>query len=556
MTENKKDNNTPELDFDNELSSLEDFLKDDIEADAFPLDDEPEEFYAPEPRKSRGKLLGSVALIALLCGGVYAGMTYVPSLMSSPELSEFEQVMADRSQNFSDSLNRELPVAADMPIEVVPVTATSIAEVVEIAEQATAGDTVSDLVIQGDIVVSDGQNDNGLGLDVEPQSMVENAAGGGVTVAEIGTDNVTEAAPAVTEESAMPAPESAGTEVVDVMQTSTAEDIVAEDDILPAISQTEVPFAVERIPASPMRNTRENDAEIIQTAERNASIDAAILLEGDQQEQAEELARIEDQFQPEKQEITETPVIAETQAVPEAQSEEVTQIVPILAPDAMQETDAGIATVVEDTETESVKIDTPQLPQEEIPVKVQDIAKVEAKPISEPAAKPQPKQESVAKIEDPRVNRARIAYEQGDLAQALSLYDAILAGDRGNTAALMGRQLVISKLRLQSGSAPQVVVNAPQQSVVAPPSSMMPIPQDVQPVVQPSERSTNVQTLLDAMQSNPRDAATAMKLGQAYQQSGNKAQAIEWYRKALQLDAIYNVNLNRAAVYDALAELQ
>jgi cytochrome c-type biogenesis protein CcmH/NrfG len=62
--------------------------------------------------------------------------------------------------------------------------------------------------------------------------------------------------------------------------------------------------------------------------------------------------------------------------------------------------------------------------------------------------------------------------------------------------------------------------------------------------------------LILQMNTNPRDANGAVQLAQAYAQQGQTAKAVEWYQKALQLDALYQTGVNRMAVYDALAGLQ
>jgi tetratricopeptide (TPR) repeat protein len=123
--------------------------------------------------------------------------------------------------------------------------------------------------------------------------------------------------------------------------------------------------------------------------------------------------------------------------------------------------------------------------------------------------------------------------EQGDFQGALDLYQAVLNNNPSSTSALTGMQLAKAKLRLVGQ---QVVPQTPDVVTM--------------PVVD------NVSSVLAQMVANPRDASLAVKVADLYKAQGKTAKAVEYYRKALQLDVVYKSGLDRMAVYDALSTLQ
>lgn len=85
------------------------------------------------------------------------------------------------------------------------------------------------------------------------------------------------------------------------------------------------------------------------------------------------------------------------------------------------------------------------------------------------------------------------------------------------------------------------------------PQSVTSLPSRDMKIKAPSE---SIQAMLLQMKTNPQDARSALELANAYDRAGQKMEALEWYRKALKLDALYNTGIDRLAVYDAMALIQ
>jgi hypothetical protein len=181
---------------------------------------------------------------------------------------------------------------------------------------------------------------------------------------------------------------------------------------------------------------------------------------------------------------------------------------------------------------------TPRAPEPVPAVEVvEEVEPVKATPVTPTQTVAKKKAEPVKRT-DPRVSQARAAFESGDYQSALNLYEAVLAEDAGNTAALTGRQLSRAKLRTLPNNATANV----QQGTLIPEMRQAPV-------------SATIQQALSRAQSNPRDAVAAANLAKAYAEQGQNSDALEWYRKALQLDAIYKSDINRMAIYDAMGQL-
>ena|GEM_PF-3632772 len=165
------------------------------------------------------------------------------------------------------------------------------------------------------------------------------------------------------------------------------------------------------------------------------------------------------------------------------------------------------------------------------------------------------------KTKDSRLDKARSLFDSRDYQGALNLYTAILQSDPANTSALTGRQLVRAKLRMNGQSQRPVVPierKTPTRALMIEQKRVsLPIAQKQIPSSTPYKVSAsgNVHALLKQAQANPNDAMLAFKVGDAYKAS-DKAKAMEWYRKALQIDVMNSSNLDRMAVYDAMADIQ
>lgn len=235
-----------------------------------------------------------------------------------------------------------------------------------------------------------------------------------------------------------------------------------------------------------------------------------------------------------------------------------------------------------------------------------DVAEVKATPpstpkaVSQPTAKPVPVEtkpaiNSAAQLSaatDPRIYEGRAALKAGNFAQAQQIFDAVLRENPSNVHALTGKQMAVSGVRYTGNDVAPTGQSAPSvrptdmfvprksfdptsQSNLQRPQQMpvetqmqptvqqqqgfvaMPAPQPMPiPVPVTNDNGVNVQDAMAKANANPRDATSALRVGDAYRAVGDKAKATEWYRKALQLDALYASGLDRMAVYDRLSSVK
>lgn len=117
----------------------------------------------------------------------------------------------------------------------------------------------------------------------------------------------------------------------------------------------------------------------------------------------------------------------------------------------------------------------------------------------------------------------------------------------------------------QAQSAPQIqaqpvvpVIATPQPTTteIGSPQPVAPTAPTTATVTAPISGGGDIQTLLAQARANPNDAALAMRIGDAYRAAGDAANAVTWYRKALQIDAVFRSGIDRMAVYDRLADMQ
>lgn len=547
------ENENKQIDLEEEIASLDEFLKEESadEVDAFPLDDESfASFDEEQPvKKSKGRFLGTVALIALLGGSVYAGMQYLPKLMSDPTLSDFEQAMQSRVDNFSDNLvpspvhppqddpiNEPLPMAADMamndttPVPVSPVEkdlAISNVDITIVQE----GEVLPD-----DIITLNDQNNAGNAFGGEfteamPSAPVEEFVADVETQTATSIAEIVEIAEEATEQATVQIESNEITPVVVDEIANMAEGPITEDlpEIAEKNSSPELPTSFERVEAQPLKKAVM--AEALEKADIDPVASMASAMEEDvvpaiNDDNTVVGAATEDAMIENVQgnALDTAPTVPELETIAGAE----------LTKEAGESAAEAIVTVQEPRAPTVETIVNPEpIPEEATPVveMMKEEPVIQASTKETKVVKTSPKKVAVKKKapkrQDPRVMEARRAYEQGDYQTALALYESVLQSDRGNTAALTGRQLAKAKAR-----------------TIQPQSAT---PQSVDP---------NALTSTALQDRVVRDASVALTKAQQYHKAGQKAQAIEWYRKALQLDVIYKGGIDRAGVYDALADLQ
>jgi tetratricopeptide (TPR) repeat protein len=199
------------------------------------------------------------------------------------------------------------------------------------------------------------------------------------------------------------------------------------------------------------------------------------------------------------------------------------------------------------TEPEIVIEDAPIL---EAPIEVKAIAveTPKAEPVkikSQTSSKPKAitvNNKPLKKV-DARVTQARTLMNNNDYAAALDMYEAVLAADPTSTPALTGRQLAKAKMRM--------TVNTPTIAVESSkPHTSAPI-EPIEPMV-----ASELDGLISTMNANPRDAQSVLAVAEYYGAQGDKASAVAFYRKALQLDMIYKSGIDRTAISAAITAVQ
>lgn len=639
------ENNKKEFDLDAEMANLDEILSegDDAQNEAFPLDDDDlHEFVMDEPKKGKGgKIVTSVVLLALLGGVTYAGVTYLPSLMTSSELSDFEQNMMARSQNFSDTLaapapnDAMVPSAADSNLpQAFDEAGQNLDDMPPSDDDLSISNVEVTVIPEGEDLPADIQaiaDDMNLAGNATPMAMGFDDASSSVDNTAIANDpafalqNNTNVDQAVDATSPMPSEEVSlidETVIDDAVASNDADtsvmtdDATESDDQLPAVVDDATDdtmvrnsnfSGVERVTASPMRRSAMNamaDQDAVSNVTITEDVDATIESTPEQAvtETVEETVTPLVEVTPTTPDV---PVMTTNADIPASAMPDVPAVdmpvtntvpdVPAMnaaAPDVSATTPAmdpmmaprapeAVADMPTPTDTpvmnpvmaeptaptaENVIVEAPAVapavvePVPATPV-VEDIEVVEAKPVETPKATPVQKapEKKVEKKADPRVNEARQAMDAGDYQRALSLYDAVLASDIGNTAAMTGRQVAQAKLRTSGYVAqqdPSALTATILDKTVTSNRGALPTKQTSSYSPTQTTASSPLDTAIQAAKANPRDAKLAVTLAQAYQQEGQNAKALEWYRKALQLDAIYSANINRMAVYDAMATLK
>ena len=521
------------IDLEKEIASLDDFLnaQDD---DEFAFDDDvvAKEINDNQSNKSgsASKYISYALLIAAIGGMGYAGIKYAPQLMGTSALNELQANIVERDTNDFigfDSAADSAPTQISPEIS-NPIT-TEAADTItpEVADLSMT----NDVVIESPVVNEETQNipefemafENDMAL--EPEMMAEPQQ-----AFEILPEQPIEETPAVAQTIS---------EALDIAQNADSIDNnEAETELNVEMSPVEPDLRVnmERIPAAPLNNSDDLpplDEQTVETANQVMQMDEAEIIETVEATenvatQVNEIVENSSLSEPVQDVIVEEAVdnVAEqaVEIVTEAENNNNAPTAPVEIEAAVEDTVSKATEVV--AELEVIEVET----QKAEPVKVSEPKKavVNNKPVIQA---------------DPRLKTARAAFDKGDYTTALDIYNQILKSNSADTSALTGKQLATAKLRMQNTATPNSVPSVPQTSVEMPKDAV-------------STSSTSIQTLMSQMNADPRDAITALKLGDAYRDAGNKSAASEWYRKALQLDVIYPAGLDRMSVYDRIADVQ
>ncbi len=505
------DNDDKRSELDKDIEELDQFLEE--QDDHFPFDDEDDQ-PAPNFEQSKtevlkikgkrsvfGRIIGYFIFLLILGGIAFAGIVYAPKLIDGKQMDQIRGFIGADGQAFIDDMTE----MAQTTIQ--DVTGKTI-------NLKTMDDTPQDLV-ENDSPSLPMPSDIETGLQPnqeEQEPVVAETIADALNIAQQGNEGVADVdilsdldIPEETSEAEdlMPINNDAAMIEADIadMNAEEVEDIVAVDEVAPELPMEDVVDIVEQYSEAMIEDVVESAPEIA-----DAQVEQTI-------EAINDIVEDTDQQQ--------------IPSAPEMSAEE---------------------TVVE---TSPEVVESPSA--EQTPMPVVDVETKVAQPVIE-TQKPKAEVKSTqkpktVKPEDVRVNQARSLYEEGNYASALSLYQAVLADDPANTAALTGRQLAQAKLRL-SNDVPVIPAQmAPTPAVPQSPSVPM-----VAPTI--GVNNGDIQSLLNMAQQSPRDARIALNVADAYKQSGDKANAMEWYRKALQLDVLSSSGLDRMVIYDSMADLQ
>jgi hypothetical protein len=496
MSDNKND-----IDLDKEIESLEGLLNEHDESldDTFPLDDDFDDELSATPRTTQsksgaGKYVAYFAFLALLGGGGYAAYKYLPNMLQNDTLMALQNNLNDRTATVE-------PQAIIPDTSSIALNSNGATQIVEPMQETDALPVAMDNSAD-EIIIIDASNEN-------------NDGGFGDVVMPVPSEltDVFDEKPAETIAEALAIAQTAEEEIIIVENTPVEEvmDVVAEvQDEIQDVIEEDLTTSFERVPALPILKGVDRE-EVLPPVVAEISIEEEPVL-------SEEIIEVVE------------PVLENTPVIETVMVEE-----PVIETPQISEPEVDLM----ETVVEEMKVPTAPVV-EEIVVKEKTVTPVAVKK-SEPKAivvnnKP------LAKV-DGRVTQARVAMGQGHLQNALNLYQSVLNDNPSSTAALTGMQLAKAKLRL----AGQQVI--PQEASV----EVFPVGPDA---IKTNTQGGDLSSVMAQMAANPRDASLAVKVAQLYKGQGNTAKAVEYYRKALQLDVVYKSGLDRMAIYDALSTLQ
>jgi|GEM_PF-5294761 len=566
MTDDK--NNQDNLDLDKEIEQLDAFLS--AHEEEFPLVDE-DLFVAPtKDNQSKsgalGKYVSYIALLALLGGGGYAGYLYAPQLLKNSELSQLQNIMSDRNQSINTG-NVET-----QPTEIIPLNTDYVAEIEKSVQNAEILNMDGDIVpTQGDLVES--LNELPMAADEKPNE------DGGLDVGfgdpDVDNKNTNElvniedlAKPAETIADALAIAQSvtedAPQEEVELTQNVDVED--SDSIVTPQITDITTDDDIDAFETVKMNNDQDKDV-VDKDSEFVERISASPLVK-----QTNDNADIESEVEGVKEVVlasTEVSIVENVIEVVEtvgAGSENVAaEIVQgRVEPTKIVEQDTDEVEALIKEEAAAVEPNPPVVVVEEVKA-----VAISAKPVTQkmPSVKVStPQKTSPILSNNPapqrseKVIEAKKYYDTGDYQSAVNLYQSALNMNPADIHALTGLQLAKAKLRRVDPSMTSMVEveksteNDDVEAILEMEATTAPRTQEkVQ--VETQSVGGSLQSLISQMQSKPRDASTAVSLADAYAKAGDKAQAMNYYRKALQLDVVYSSGLNRMAVYDAMALL-
>lgn len=547
--------NKDNIDLDKEIESLENLLNDNDGAldDGFPLDDDLlDEELAATPRQTKsksgvGKYVAYVALLAVLGGGGYAAYKFLPSMLQNDALMALQNNMATRTtpQEPQQLVPMTSDIASVTPETVVPV----VENIDEINDLPVAADEAE--VVEEDIVVID---DFAPENDPFDEAVVAEVVEEDAQEPQQAAETIAEALATVQEESVDPMDSIERSAEQEVMDSSQTAEIVVEDMAIEevVVEEASLSQSFERVPARPLVSAEERDSiessPVVEEDMADVSADPVVeqvKIEAEEVavdiiEQPVEMVDVQDVTPSVIEEVVVEQVEESSPVMEEKIEEPVLDVVETIENVQSPVSEEVVVEIKEEMQIPSA----PVIEAEEVEVKTAEPVKtVVAKKKTEPKEivvnnKPLPKV-------DARVESARRAMAQGHLQEAANLYQAVLNDNPSSTAALTGLQLTKARMRL-NGEVAQPVKEVTTPSVQTfSPSAPAPV------VVQIDE----TRSALDAMNANPRDASLAVKVAEMYKAQGNNAKAVEFYKKALQLDIVYKSGLDRMAVYDALAGL-
>lgn len=527
-----KDNN--EIDLTKEIEELDGFLNDqDVD---FPLDEDDSDFGIPnfalgapteqEKKSNMSKFIGYLFLLCLLFGGAYLVYLFAPQFIRKPQ---FEKVQKFISNESGDIVGDFTNMFKSNVLTSDGISDVAIQKENEVYAPQEPIDTVSELPMPSDRDLID--TDELLSIADATEFMPKTAG--------VINDPIAE------EKQAGVIRENLESKTPNVPNFDFE---LLEKDMVEVVNETRLDFANE-VPNAPITDLPALKDDLIEVASNVMQISSEDLM--DIVESVENLT-------PEKVvEIAED--MHEERQIPTAQRENSADMVENVTPedvvDVVEETqDATPVEIIEIAEEIKEEKRIPSAPKIEMPaVEIQTKKAVPVK-VSAPRVVSQSKASGPT---DSRVVQAKSLYDKGDYNGALNLYRAVLQSDPANTSALTGRQLAQAKLRM-AGQALRSVTRVDVKTS-EPKRVSVPIVQNKVPSAPVTKRtaqpSGNLQALLQQAQANPKDAMRAFKVGNAYKDADN-TKALEWYRKALQLDVFTSSGLDRMSVYDAMADIQ
>lgn len=570
---------TKSSDLDREIGDIDDFLNasSDGTDDVFPLEDDMDTYESEKRKSPVGKFLALVIFMVVLGVGLFFGLKYSSNFLGTSDLEEFEQAMAQRSNDMViQPATPETVDNADMGQSVMP-SANPMNEPMPTAADESQTDLSSD-DLEVMIMNTSDQEGEVAGSDAD------------VTLSDVDVTIVSDSDG-----------EAAANNIAEALErTQFASNEQANVPNAPQVNQ-DAGYYESGSQSMPQQPVPPVDNEVMFIAPEQDAIETPVA-EAEQREVF---------IDAEQTEVAES----EPEVIASVEVEPATETVAEQPLEVAEQTQSDLA---ETSEPQTDETAMPRSPDVTPTQQAEEVKPIELKPVQETPVKAQattsaPKTASTARVakpavtegpalnsaeqltrpSNPLIQQGQAALAAGDFDQAGMIFSRVLVNDPSNVHALTGKQMAMSRVR---GILPGVVGQAqstqstayvapaqnyksvpigrtlstaqpsmPQQQAAqqntpqqlmnqsVEPSSVTSVPEANAKIVAPAN---TVEALLLQVKTNPRDAVAAAQLGEAYAKQGDNANAITWYRKALQLDAIYKTNIDRMAIYDRLGTLQ